>query len=268
VEIEATIPRSLYVQQSESLDPEKGEVEVPETFTPDGETSQYSLDSISPAAGDDNDTEATKGVLRLLQEGHFRGVADVRLRINFFDELVAIEQNQTDEIVGQKIDGLVESITSTLQSGELTETPLDAHIGPFEQAVKESKEDFLAGGVPSTSMLMSDLQSAVETLVHSLKQVLASTSAENPEEKPVSADFGPDETTPVPELVTRVRAAFSTAMKDLTQALSDTVVLPELSEPNGNGVAYDRFLTIYNEMQTSQSPTDTTSKTVRLDTSA
>ncbi len=31
--------------------------------------------------------EGSKGVIRLLQEGHFSGVADVRLRINFHDEL-------------------------------------------------------------------------------------------------------------------------------------------------------------------------------------
>ncbi|GAG28055.1 unnamed protein product [marine sediment metagenome] len=38
-------------------------------------------------------------------------------------------------------------------------------------------------------------------------------------------------------------------MDDLTTAVSAANVLPPLSEPNGNGVAYDKFLAIYNEMR-------------------
>jgi hypothetical protein len=33
-----------------------------------------------------------QGAMRLLQEGHFKGVAALRLRINFFDQLPALEQ--------------------------------------------------------------------------------------------------------------------------------------------------------------------------------
>ena len=268
MKIQATIPPTLYVHPSERLDAGKREEEGPEALTPDGETSLYSPDSVNMAEDDDQDTDATRGVLRLLQEGHFKGVADVRLRINFFDELTAMEQNQTDQIVGEKIDGLLESVTSVLRSGELPETPLDAYIDPFEQAVKESKEDFLAAEVRSTVTLMSDLESAVETLVLSLTEVSASTTAENPVAKDFPADVETDENTPVSDLITAVRAAFSTAMDDLTEALSGSAVLPELSEPNGKGVAYDKFLSIYNEMQTSRVPLDTTSNTDRLDTSA
>ncbi len=88
--IETAIPPSLYIQQPTRPGPGKQEIEVSEPLPPDGETSQPSPDSISPAERDDKNTEATKGVLGLLQEGHFKGVADVRLRINFFDELAAI----------------------------------------------------------------------------------------------------------------------------------------------------------------------------------
>ena len=31
-------------------------------------------------------------------------------------------------------------------------------------------------------------------------------------------------------------------------SLADLAILPPLSEPNGKGVAYDRFLKMYNEM--------------------
>jgi hypothetical protein len=42
--------------------------------------------------------------------------------------------------------------------------------------------------------------------------------------------------------------AFETAMGDFTGGLDGVVVLPELSEPSGNGAAYEKFLAIYNEM--------------------
>ena len=36
----------------------------------------------------------TKGVINNLLAGHYKGVADVRLRINFADELLALEQQE------------------------------------------------------------------------------------------------------------------------------------------------------------------------------
>ena len=40
-----------------------------------------------------------------------------------------------------------------------------------------------------------------------------------------------------------------TGLKELTNALMGVSVLPELSVPKGNGVAYDKFLSIYNSLQ-------------------
>ena len=39
----------------------------------------------------EEEAREARGVIRLLQEGHFKGVADVRLRINFFEELAGAE---------------------------------------------------------------------------------------------------------------------------------------------------------------------------------
>ena len=267
--IDAAIPPGLYVQQHERLGTGRQKADQIEPLTPDGETVQSTPEPTRSPENDDNNTEASKGVLGLLQEGHFKGVADVRLRINFSDELAAIEQNQNRQIVSQKIDVILESVTSTLKSGQLTETPLDSFIDSFEQTISESKEHFLTAEAQSTSILISELESAFQTLAISLTQALASTTAETPEEGNVPVDTAIEEDTPVSDLITGLRAAFSTAIDDLTKALSGaTNVLPELSEPNGNGVAYDKFLTIYNEMQTSREPEDTTSNTVPLDTSA
>ncbi len=39
----------------------------------------------------ESDTQEARGVIRLLEEGHFKGVADIRLRINFAEELAGSE---------------------------------------------------------------------------------------------------------------------------------------------------------------------------------
>ena len=44
-----------------------------------------------PEPREGEEMQEARGVLRLLQEGHFKGVADLRLRINFAEELAGIE---------------------------------------------------------------------------------------------------------------------------------------------------------------------------------
>ena len=48
-----------------------------------------------------SDESSQKGVIRNLQDGHFKGVADVRLRINFQAELNAIRQESGSALVRQ-----------------------------------------------------------------------------------------------------------------------------------------------------------------------
>ena len=69
------------------------------------------------------------------------------------------------------------------------------------------------------------------------------------------------ESTDAPELpwqtfIEDLQSAFTTATNELTQAFAEVRILPELSEPNGNGVAYEKFLAIYNELRGLQTPTD------------
>ncbi len=57
------------------------------------------------------------------------------------------------------------------------------------------------------------------------------------------------ETTPTPDdPLADLISAFSEALASFMQSISTSSQLPELSEPSGNGVAYDKFLALYNEM--------------------
>ena len=65
--------------------------EIPQDSPPTAQIDEPSPTEPQSDIQNTDDTEDGKGVLRLLQEGHFKGVSDVRLRINFFEKLNAIE---------------------------------------------------------------------------------------------------------------------------------------------------------------------------------
>ena len=62
--------------------------------------------------------------------------------------------------------------------------------------------------------------------------------------EPPPDDAGPDSQA----LITNLQFAFFAGMDELTEALSSVKILPELSEPSGNGKAYEKFVAIYNQM--------------------
>jgi hypothetical protein len=59
---------------------------------------------------------------------------------------------------------------------------------------------------------------------------------------------GPDEQSLLQSFIDELTAAFGTAVDEFISALNATSVLPPLSQPSGNGVAYQKFLAIYNDM--------------------
>jgi len=174
---------------------------------PTEQTSTEQQSNIEQAA----ETSDAKGVIQLLQQGHFKGTADVRLRINFYEEIAAIEAQQLQEVADEKVDGILDSINTIL--GTLvpeTESPpvantdlqpldtdgdgiIDTYALPnsasepveeqpdeitqlqdiFTQTVTELKEDFLAAQTPSTDTLLEGIQSAFDQLLESLQAALA-----------------------------------------------------------------------------------------------
>ena len=122
-----------------------------------------------------------RGVIRLLQEGHFKGVSDVRLRINFFDEIAAIETAQLQTITQQKSDGALASVAtvvnSFLEGNDLTEEQLTAIADAqqaFEQTVADAEDKNQA------------LNNAFAELLAALKSLF--TPPAEPEEEPPPPD--------------------------------------------------------------------------------
>ena len=227
--------------------------------TPEEPSGQQPVSAeVADVSGDGPTGEEEKGVIRLLLEGHFKGVSDVRLRINFFDEIAAIEAAQMQAVSGQKMGGVLDSV------GGIVDTFLaDNDLTEDEAAsVEEAKDSFLQT-VNEADDPAGDVADAFTAFLESLQALVPPPPEPEPEDVPPDNEGGQDSGTsggnePIPPadsgpdwqaFIDNLKSSFSGAMDDLTTAVSAVSVLPPLSEPSGNGVAYDKFLAIYNEMR-------------------
>ena len=231
--------------------------EIPQDSPPTAQIEEPLPIEPKPDVRNTDDTEEDcKGVLRLLQEGHFKGVSDVRLRINFFEQLKAIEAGKLQVVAEQKVNDVLESV------GGVVNSFLEAEENGLTQeqtaGVSKLQETFVQAVSGYTNEPVTDLNNAFEEFVEALRN-LFTPSAQTEEENTTTETESPD--APEPELpwqtfVEDLQSAFAAATDELTQAFAEVQILPELSEPNGNGVAYEKFLAIYNELRGLQSPTD------------
>lgn len=91
----------------------------------------------------EEETQEAKGVFRLLQEGHFNGVADIRLRINFFEELAGSElpEPSVPKGNGRACEKFL-AICQDMQGTEAVETP--DNPGPVETPEDSEPVDVVA----------------------------------------------------------------------------------------------------------------------------
>ena len=225
------------VEKTTQETPEPAQIEEPTSTEPQLEPQE-------------NDTR--KGVIRNLLEGHYKGVSDVRLRINFFEELAAIEAAEVQTVTDEKVGGVLESVggvvTEFLEGdNELTEeqstSVLELHE-TFNRAVGESQNEPVV-----------DLTTSFDDFVEALRNLF--TLPEQTQEETTTAEIekggitDSSSTTELPweTFLDNLQSTFTTAFDELSKAVTDLHVLPELSEPNGNGVAYEKFLAIYNDLR-------------------
>jgi len=201
-----------------------------------------------PVEGEQAEEDDCKGVLELLQQGHFKGVADVRLRINFAEEIAALEQEKLQALTATGTGGIAESITGIVDSFVAENDLADDQATGIAEAQAALAQALTTAGQGPTAELTDAFAQFIERL-----QELMPPPPEPPE-RPEPGDPGTDpagepEPSPWQTLVENLQAAFSTGLEALSNSLSQLEVLPPLSEPSGNGVAYEKFLAIYNQMQ-------------------
>lgn len=217
----------------------------------------------------EDQSEKASGVMRLLQEGHFRGVSDVRLRINFQDQISALEADEA----ANRLETGVRNLTDTLQ-GELDafrETHvLDEELSALFNEASEQLLSDIASAVDSYSSgdtiqvddLITSLQSAFDKFAESIGELLVDDSPEGDPDATlsglsgdaISASGGEDVENPtiddvLSKFLTEVGETYSSNLDSLRKSLRDVQVLPPLSQPTGNGKAYSKFLAIYDALR-------------------
>jgi len=249
-----------------------------ETSEPGKITNSAGQEKAVTACSFDESGEKTKGVVRLLGEGHFKGVADVRLRINFFDDITALEQHKTAQVAQDGVSGLMQSVNgeidSILQSedlGEQAAAVITEASDTFNAGIPQVVDDFVAEGASGTDRLISRLQSTFDEFIANVTSALNTSpepdtnnsieSAAQPGDKgyvevdipaaEANYEASPEESSQLilQQFVANLIETFNSRLNELETALAGVSVLPELSQPRGNGVAFEKFLAVYNELR-------------------
>ena len=186
-----------------------------------------------------------KGAVRLLQAGHFKGVADVRLRINFHEELSQLgSQNVKAEFESASEDflaGLDEGFSNLNEGTGATEDQLSSAtelFDGFKSSIQDQANVFFKDSGTDFRALANSFQAGFEALVSELQTLLAAATADS---SPADSTDEPSEGSPFDDF----RALFSAQLDQLVDSVEQAPsVLPEVSEPTGNGVAFAKFMEI------------------------
>lgn len=217
------------------------------------------------------ETKELSGVLRLLQEGHFKGVADVRLRIAHADRIAALESEQTQANITDSSASLTSSISSIVTelagaSDTISAEEADAAIVAFEGQVGGAIDTLLASDAFDVEAVGTTMQVAFQSLVDQLG--LGSTAeALTPAAIEVSAGSDPvaiEPETGSRDFLAELNEIFSGELSRILASMESNSMLPPISEPNGNGRAFEKFLALYNEMQNAGEVIDD-SPTIEID---
>jgi hypothetical protein len=237
-----SVPAQLEVEEIPQDSPPTAQIDEPSPTEPQSDIQNA------------DDTEDSKGVLHLLQEGHFKGVSDVRLRINFYDELTSLEAGKLQAVAEEKVNAVLESVGGAVNSFLAAE-----ENGLTEEqtaGVSELQETFVQAASGYTNEPVIDLNNAFEDFVEALRNLFTPPALTQEENTTTEAESPDAPGLSWQTFIENLQSAFKTATNELTQAFAEVRILPELSEPNGNGVAYEKFLAIYNELRGLQIPLD------------
>jgi hypothetical protein len=212
------------------------------------------------------------GVLRLLLEGHFKGVADVRLRINFFDELQKIAGEKLGPALEQGLPSLMDTVDQEFEKllaadtlAEDQRVSLETLKANFLDSLRQMGEEFITSGALSGDDFLTKLRASFEDFASAILKTESNSTAGKVTEV-VDEAASPDtevaaestEGIPADEIATQsvpsvnletfvsqLRQAFTESLATLEQSLQSAFELPELTPAKGQGRAYEKFLAVY-----------------------
>lgn len=235
---------------------------------------QEQTEPVEPAVeGATVETGRAHGALHLLQEGHFQGVADVRLRINFAEDLQIVQGQAAvqsfaggaDSVLGA-VDTVIKGFLDQADLDPETANQIDAARVDFRAAVQTLFDSATDSGSSDVSGLVASLQQAFQDFLETLEPLVPASAPEPAESSAIDVSSEDAAVTPAvtaANFLDALTSAFNDSVASLQSNVQTVSGLPPVSEPNGNGVAYARFLSILNDLTgSSPVPTDTQVDTI------
>lgn len=108
-----------------------------------------------------------KGVVRLLEEGHFKGVADVRLRINFHEQLSASAEAKSIGTARQAAEGLGQAVNHVLEQQPEVPEGVSEVVNGFQETLAQLRDS-----TSSASEMSAAVSTSFNDLTTSLRDVL------------------------------------------------------------------------------------------------
>ena len=222
-----------------------------------------------------------RGVIRNFLNGHYSGVAAVRLAINFQAELAAqriesstAEAQVSGESFAEQAAVLVEGFVTTYEGTEQADAVASA-AGDFMAALADltAQELTPADLEAAIRVELDGFAAALHELLDASEEPVAAATAEaliDGMAEPQTTDGEPVATEPVDEpiidttveteptidpidaLIAELEAALVDALAPSIESASSTLI--DFGEPNGNGVAFAKFLAIYEGLTTASEP--------------
>jgi hypothetical protein len=220
--------------------------------------------------------DGPKGVVGLLQAGHFKGVAAVRLSINFHEQLSGLNR----EAARIRVEEAAASMDEQM-AGALAAYPEDASAQQL-QLVTEAQETFalaihsavqgFKSGESSQDDALAGMQTAFDDLMLALQASFAATdqTADAAADEQGTADItatliaAADEAAAVPDAapagaagyLASIGQVFNSLMEGLRSDMDTGKAIPQFTAPQGNGVAFEKFMAMYREITEIAAPVD------------
>lgn len=194
--------------------------------------------------GDDGD--GGKGMIEKLLGGHFKGVADARLRIVHQDKLAAIEKEQIDAAVSDGVAGITKAIGEGIEEFLGSDEGAEGVSEEQAVAVRESYEVFSAAmsaaGELGAEEAVVGVESAFSQLVEAIRSLFAVSDEEDGEEEDAVVPES------VEDLISGLEESLADGLEQMEAGIEAVDVFGEVSAASGKGGAYDKFMAIYNEL--------------------
>jgi hypothetical protein len=231
------------------------------------------------APGESNAKPQAKGVLRLLESGHFegKGVADVRLRINFYDQVQALDKAKAQEATQQAVDGLGEFVANTI--AEYSKIPEDVATGlkAFEDVLTA-----LDTNETDSTSIGSAVRMAFANFATSFRGT-PDSGVESESEQVPAAESSSDNSTSVSDVTIAVASPeegelefdvealvsiLEEGLSNFESSLALTTEARQFVRPEGNGKAFDKFLAIYESLSAEEVQQDADVPAILVDQTA